>query len=122
MAKYARSLLPYITPVTSNDVSDGAQDFECGALTDPVDFFLDNFHFFNGSGDPVAAGAGTVIVTVSSDGTLFRTVTDDTIDATVNPSGITPPSGRAAITHVRLTLSSVTGVSGFRFNIVKGGM
>lgn len=120
MPRYTANLVPHLWPISSDTVSDGNYDFNVGDVYDPLPFFLDGFHFVDGSGALVTATAGTVTVAVSTDGVLYREIVDGTVSATSDPVSITPPSGSAPVVSVRISLTGVTGASGFRANFVKG--
>ncbi|MBF4365385.1 hypothetical protein, partial [Vibrio anguillarum] len=66
--------------------------------------------------------AGTVLVQVSSNGDFWRTLNDGSFAATTDTASesYTPPSGLAAISKLRISLSGVTGANGFKANLVRG--
>jgi len=122
MGKYTSNLIPHMWSVVSDTVADGNYDFNVGKMSDPLNLFLDEFRFVDSSGSPVVAGAGTVSVQVSSDGTFWRQLNDGGFAATIDTASeaYTPPSGLAAVTKLRIVLSGVAGAAGFKANFVRG--
>lgn len=121
MSMHTSNLTPHIYDIVLDTVANGDHDLEVGKIHEPLSFFLDGAHFVNASGDLVTPSGGTVTVSVSSDGTLFREVVDATITVSTNPASIKPPSGQAPVIKLRLSFSGVTGAAGFRAKFVKGG-
>ena len=110
-----------VVPIDSQTVVDGNYDFDIGPINGGVDLFLDEFRFVDGNGDRSVATAGTVSVQVSSDGAFWRPLNDGGFSAELDTTSeaYTPPSGLAAVTKLRITLSGVSGVVGFRANMVR---
>lgn len=122
MPRYTANLVPHLWEVESDTVANGDYDFDVGDKYDPLDMFLDEFRFVDGSGAPAVPTAGTVSVQVSSDGTFWRELNNGAFDATLDTTSAayTPPSGLTAITKLRIVLAGVTGASGFRGTFVRG--
>lgn len=121
MGMYTANLTPHIYAVSIDTVADGDYEFDVGDMYEPLPFLLDGSYFVDGAGGQVVPSAGSVTCTVSTNGIVFRDVFDGTFAATTDPVSITPPSGQAPITKIRVTLTGVLGASGFRANFVKGG-
>lgn len=122
MANYNRSLLALSFQHSTETVTDGEYLFKCGEISDPLNFFIDDFCFTDATGAPVTATAGTATITAASDRGIYRNINDGVIDATTAPENITPPSGLSRVVTVRVTLSGIAGAYGFSFSLVKGGL
>lgn len=120
--KYTANLFPHTYSIVSDTVADGEYEFDIGKLSEPLPFFLDGFHFLDVSGAVVTPTAGDVTVTASSDGVLFRNMTNGSFLATADPVSLTPPNGQAPLTKLKITLSGVVGAVGFSGLFVKGGI
>lgn len=121
MSNYTANLTPHVYNVALEQVSDGDYDTPVGNIYEPLPFMLDGSYFVDGSGNLVTPSAGTVTVSVSTDGKLFREIFNGTFGANDDPKTITPPNGQAPVTVVRVNLAGVVGAVGFRAKFVKGG-
>ncbi|WP_196360801.1 hypothetical protein, partial [Vibrio anguillarum] len=116
------SELVEVYEIISESSVNGDHDFEVGSILKSPNIFLDEFRFLDAQGSAIVPTAGTVLVQVSSNGDFWRTLNDGSFAATTDTASesYTPPSGLAAISKLRISLSGVTGANGFKANLVRG--
>ena len=102
------------TPLASDTVANGNYEFDAGAHGPPNNV-LEYFHFVDGAGVQADATAGTIVVTLSSGADIFQTVPNGSFDADQARIGTrAKPNGFGKAEKIRITLTGVTGVVGFR--------
>ena len=108
------------TSLDSNSVANGNYEFgvEAGAGRHNI---IDYFYFVDGDGDKTAATAGTVSITFSAGAEIFNTIEHGDFNAAdAEDSTRQKPNAYGRVEKVRVALSGVTGVSGFRGLLSQG--
>lgn len=104
---------------SSDVVADGDYDFDLTPFG-PRNNVVEYFTFVDGSGDQVDAGAGTVVIQISSGEDIFQDIVDGSFNANLARSASrTKPNGYGRAEKIRVTLAGVTVAAGFRLFVTQ---
>lgn len=104
---------------TSDTIANGNYDFDLDARG-PKNNVVEYFTFIDAQGDQVDAGAGTVVIQISSGEDIFQDIVDGAFNAAdARLATRTKPNGYGRADRLRVTLAGVTVAAGFRLFVTQ---
>lgn len=106
-------------PLTGNGIV-GNFDFDLDPFG-PRNNVVEYFTFIDGNGDQVDAGAGTVVIQISSGEDIYQDIINGSFNALdARSAARTKPNGYGRAEKIRVTLAGVTGSpTGFRMLVTQ---